>query len=418
MVAGCEAAVAAAACEVAAAASSLLILSSGREHWLSPASLFNKMPISAESAVFLACHRLAEAMLPPHRLRLLLEASGGNPEAALGQTLGLTTAQQSRLERASQAVVPTSLLDQAQTLGIQAFLTTDPDYPAELRHFDDSPAILFVRGHLPTVLGLAIVGSRRATLYGKAQAGRFARAFAEAGFSVVSGGAAGVDTAAHRGTLEAGGTTVAVVACGLDYVYPAENRSLFEQIVAKGGAIVSEFPVGTKPEPWRFPARNRIIAALSQATLVIESPEQSGALITARNAAEYGRDVWVVPGPVDTGRSRGGHKLVQDGASLADCPEDILEVLAASPQRVNLTRPVNLMLPLEVEVNVPEPKKPLPELLPDEAVLFEQLSGTPVSLDDAAEAAALAPAQAMVAATMLEMKGLIQRQPGNQFRRS
>ena len=370
------------------------------------------MPISVESAVFLACHRLAEAMLPPHRLRLLLEASGGNPEAALGQTLGLTPAQQSRLERAARAVVPTSLLDQAQTLGIQAFLTTDPDYPAELRHFDDSPAILFVRGHLPTALGLAIVGSRRATLYGKTQAVRFAHAFAEAGFCVVSGGAAGVDTAAHRGTLEAGGTTVAVVACGLDYVYPAENRSLFEQIVAKGGAIVSEFSVGTKPEPWRFPARNRIIAALSQATLVIESPEQSGALITARNAAEYGRDVWVVPGPVDTGRSRGGHKLVQDGASLADCPEDILEVLAVSPQRVNLT------LPLEVEENIPVPKKPLPELLPDEAVLFEQLSGTPVGLDDAAEAAALAPAQAMVAATMLEMKGLIQRQPGNQFRRS
>lgn len=350
-------------------------------------------------------------MLPPARLRALLDAAEGDPERALTLRTGLTPRQSERLERAAVATVTTRLLDQAETLGIYALITTDPDYPAELRHFDDSPPVVFVRGTLPQAAGLAIVGSRRATSYGKTQAARFAHSFVTAGFSVISGGAAGVDTAAHKGTLDAGGQTVAVVACGLDYIYPAENRELFAQIVAQGGAIVSEFSIGTRPEPWRFPARNRIIAALSQTTVVIESPEQSGALITARNAAEYGRDVWVVPGPVDTGRSRGGHKLVQDGAALADSPEDVLEGVLQSPQAVNLS------LALEVE-ETPEPSQPLPELPEDERVLLTQLSGAPLGLDEAAEAAGLAPAQALVAATMLEMKGLIQRKPGNQFIRT
>ena len=370
--------------------------------------------LTADTPAFLACHRLAEAMLPPPRLRALLKASGGDPEAALACREGLTPRQIERLERAAQSRPNPRILQQALDGGVQALVANAPEYPSDLHHFDDSPPILFVRGVLPTAPGLAIVGSRRATGYGKGQAARFAQAFVEAGFTVVSGGAAGVDTAAHRGSLEAGGTTIAVVACGLDYIYPAENRSLFEQLVAQGGAVVSEFPVGTKPEPWRFPARNRIIAALSQATVVIESPEQSGALITARNAAEYGRDVWVVPGPVDTGRSRGGHRLVQDGAYLADAPEDILEALAVAPRAVTLT------LPLDVEeAKERQPAhRPLPELPPDEAALLAQLSGAPISLDDAAEAAELAPAQALVAATMLEMKGLVKRQPGNQFTRS
>ncbi len=367
--------------------------------------------LAADTTSFLACHRLAEAMLPPARLRALLEAARGDPEAALECREGLTTRQSERLDRAARMNPSPRIWEQALAWGVQALLSTAAEYPPDLPHFDDSPPILFVRGQLPTKPGLAIVGSRRATSYGKGQAARFAQAFVEAGFGIISGGAAGVDTAAHQGALDTGGETVAVVACGLDYIYPAENRPLFDQIVARGGAIVSEFPVGTKPEPWRFPARNRIIAALSQATVVIESPEQSGALITARNAAEYGRDVWVVPGPVDTGRSRGGHRLVQDGAYLADGPEDILEALAVAPRAVNLT------LPLEVEERQPTPR-PLPELPPDEAALLAQLTGLPVGLDDAADAAGLAPAQALVAATLLEMKGLVKRQPGNQFIRS
>lgn len=358
---------------------------------------------TVENERFLACHRLAEATLPPHRLRHLLEEAAGDPCRALTLRTGLTPRQIDRLDHAQTAALPVKELTKAEALGVLVCVVGDPLYPKELLPFDDAPPLLFVRGTLSISPGLAIVGSRRATGYGKAQAIRFASAFVEAGLTVVSGGAAGVDTAAHSGTLQAGGMTVAVVACGLDYVYPSENRSLFERIVEQGGAIVSEFSVGTRPEPWRFPARNRIIAGLAQATVVIESPDQSGALITARNAAEYGRDVWVVPGPVDNGRSRGGHRLIQDGAYLADGPEDVLEGMIAVPRAVNLTLPL---------------APPVPELSPDEAALLAQLSSTALGLDEAAELAGLAPAQAMVAATLLEMKGLVTRQPGNHFIRS
>ena len=364
------------------------------------------MPILAsDHNAFRACHQLAEATLPPLRLRTLLLAAGGDPQRALTLREGLTPRQAERLARASATPPPPNALALAQSLGVQVLLVRDPAYPESLLPFEDAPPLLFVRGTLPTTPGLALVGSRRATSYGKGQATRFATAFAEAGFLVVSGGAAGVDTAAHRGALDAGGVTIAVIACGLDYVYPAENRGIFERIVAQNGAIVSEFSIGTRPEPWRFPARNRIIAGLSQATVVIEAPDQSGALITARNAAEYGRDVWVVPGCVDTGRSRGGHRLIQDGAYLADGPEDVLEGLAAFPHAVNLT------LPLEA---IPE----LPPLSPDEAALLAQFSDKTMQLDEAAEAAELAPSQALVAATLLEMKGLVIRQPGSHFIRS
>lgn len=356
---------------------------------------------------FEACHQLAEATLPPLRLRALLEAAGGDPRKALTLRHGLTPSQVERLERAQARPLSPPLRSRAQSLEVTVLQRGTPAYPEALLPFDDAPPLLFLRGQLPLGACLAIVGSRRATSYGKGQATRFAAAFAERGVVVVSGGAAGIDTAAHRGALDAGGATIAVIACGLDYTYPAENKGLFERIVVEGGAILSEFPIGTRPEPWRFPTRNRIIAGLSQATVVIESPEQSGALITARNAAEYGRDVWVVPGPVDTGRSRGGHRLIQDGASLADGPEEVLEGLQALPQAIPLT------LPLFVE-----PTPSLPELSPNEAALLAQFSDTTVALDDAAEAAALAPSQALVAATLLEMKGLVKRQPGSQFIRS
>ena len=364
------------------------------------------MPIFADDRdSFQACHQLAEATLPPLRLRALLLAAGGDPQTALTLRVGLSPRQIERLDRASATPLPASALKIAQDLGVHVVPIGVTGYPEALLPFDDSPPLLFVRGQLPDKPSLAIVGSRRATSYGKGQAVRFATRFAEAGIIVTSGGAAGIDTAAHQGALDAQGGTIAIIACGLDYTYPAENRGLFERIVAQGGAIVSEFALGTRPEPWRFPARNRIIAGLSQATVVIESPEQSGALITARNAAEYGRDVWVVPGAVDTGRSRGGHRLIQDGASLADGPEDVLEALASFP------RAVNLSLPLETTPT-------LPSLSPDEAALLVQFSDTTVHLDEAAEAAGLAPSQALVAATLLEMKGLATRQPGNHFIRS
>ncbi len=357
----------------------------------------------ADTDAFLACHRLASASLPSHRLRALLVAADGDPALALtlgrDPRIGLTTRQSERLDEAARLVVPPLTLAAAQRLGVSALLSGDPNYPALLLPLDDAPPLLFLRGTLPSQTGVGVVGSRRASVYGRGQAARFAKSLAEAGLTLVSGGAAGIDTAVHRGALDAGGATVAVVACGLDISYPSENRGLFDVIVEQGGAIVSEYPVGTTPEPWRFPARNRIIAGMTPLTLVIEAPETSGALITARNAAEYGREVFVVPGPVDSGRSRGGHRLIQDGAALADGPEDILAALDAVPKEA----PVSL---------------PPPELHGDEALLYAQLGSTPRHLDELAEASGLASPQAAVAITLLEMKNLVRREPGGFFLRA
>jgi DNA processing protein len=310
------------------------------------------------------------------------------------------------MEETCDRNLPARLIEIATRLGVVAVPSYSPDYPSNLTPLSDSPALFFLRGTLQgdDKFSVAIVGSRRATRYGKDQAARFAQTFVERGLALVSGGAAGIDTAAHRGALQSGGRTIAVIACGLDITYPIENKALFTDIVEQGGAVLSEFPLGTKPEPWRFPTRNRIIAGMSRLTVVIETPEASGALITARQAAEYGKDVWVVPGPVDTGRSKGGHYLIRDGAYLADSPDDILETLGLADAQPTL--------PLTA---APAPPTNLP---PDEAALLSVLDLNPLSLDDAAEAAGLISPAASVAATLLEMKGLVRRLPGNLFVRS
>lgn len=219
----------------------------------------------ADSDGFLACHRLALASLPPHRLRGLLTLAQGDPIIALSLTqepqLGLTVKQKERLTEAARTPLPAKLRLEAERLGIYALLSTDPAYPSLLAPLEDAPPLVFLRGAMPEHTGVAIVGSRRATAYGKTQSERFARVLAEAGLCLVSGGAAGIDTAVHKSALAAGGTSVAVVACGLDISYPAENRKLFDSL-AELGAVVSEYALGTTPEPWRFPARNRIIAGM------------------------------------------------------------------------------------------------------------------------------------------------------------
>jgi DNA processing protein len=343
--------------------------------------------------------------------------------------IGLTEKQAVRVAEAIAAALPPRLLTQAVSLGVSVITHSDAAYPANLLPFADAPPLLFVRGALlpDDTFSIAIVGSRRALLYGRNQAAQFARAFAERRLVVVSGGAAGVDTAAHRGALDAGGRTLAVLGCGVDISYPAENRSLFAQIVERGGAVLSEFPLGTTPEPWRFPARNRIIAGMTRATVVIESPSDSGALITARQALDYGREVWAVPGPVDSGRSRGCHQLIQDGAGLADTPNDVLAALGlptepGRPQsRAGAAEPESQAAPAWMgRETVPEPSLAVPptvaaNLTSDEERLLSQFDLSPRHLDDASAGAGLSAPQATVAATLLEMKALVRRHPGNLF---
>jgi len=215
-----------------------------------------------------------------------------------------------------------------QKLGGTIITIQDAAYPPLLRQIYDPPILLYVQGQLleEDRQALAIVGSRRCSPYGRLVAHSLARELAARGLTIVSGLAMGIDGAAHMGALEAGGRTIGVMACGLDITYPAEHTELKEKM-AQHGAVISEVPLGTHPMPARFPTRNRIISGLSLGVVVVEAPEKSGALITAHQAADQGREVFAIPGSVNSFHSRGCHQLIREGAKLAENIEDILEEL-------------------------------------------------------------------------------------------
>lgn len=224
---------------------------------------------------------------------------------------------------------------------VQILAYTDAAYPQSLQNLSDKPLVLYVKGELPQAnYALAIVGSRRCTEYGVRAAACFAQAMTREGIPIISGGAKGIDTAAHEACLQAGGTTVAVLGCGLDIVYPSENAKLFARI-AEQGALVTEYPPGVPPAAANFPARNRIIVGLSQAVLVAEAGKRSGAVITANIAADEGREVYCVPGNIFDGSSIGCHELIRTGAKLVDMPQDILDDKRSWQQAMNrrITQP-------------------------------------------------------------------------------
>jgi DNA processing protein len=274
-------------------------------------------------------------------------------------------------------------------------------YPVMLGQIFDPPVVLYVRGNLAErdKMAMGIVGSRRANIYGRSIAERIARDLAGAGLTIVSGGARGIDTSAHRGGLRAGGRTVAVLGCGIDVKYPPENAKLFDSI-CESGAVVSEFPLGSTPEPWRFPPRNRVISGMALGVLVCQSPEASGALITAGYAAEQGRDVYAVPGNVDDERNTGCHKLIKDGAKLVECAEDILEELGVSSDETAGPRQMTL---------------DLSALTIDEQRVASLLSLEPVSVDTIIEKTGMPAPLVSGTLTILEMKSVIKRVPGNGY---
>ena len=204
----------------------------------------------------------------------------------------------------------------------------DSAYPANLRNIFDPPLVLFMRGRIliEDNLSIAIVGTRMATIYGMNMAAKISTQLGEAGFTIISGGARGIDTASHQAALRINTRTISVVGCGVDIFYPKENSRLFERII-KNGAIISEFPMGTLPFRQNFPQRNRIISGLSLGVVVIEAPTRSGALITASSALEQGREVFCVPGQADSFTMKGSHQLLRDGAKLVEDVDDILEEL-------------------------------------------------------------------------------------------
>ncbi|MFW6113388.1 MAG: DNA-processing protein DprA [Actinomycetota bacterium] len=275
----------------------------------------------------LSLPRLLELIGGPAELWRILKEGGSRASAIVGGGRAAVWSE------ACSSMRPMSVLEGLRRRGIEVILPLDEAYPERLAAIYDPPALLFKRGsHLPAQRpSVAVVGSRGASDYGKWASESIAAGLAQKGVVVVSGAAYGVDGHAHQGCIEAGGLTVAVMGCGVDRIYPAGHAELLERI-ARRGCVVSEFPPGSDPLPWRFPQRNRIIAGICHAVVVVEASEKSGALITADMALEEGREVMAMPGPITSPLCRGTNALIQKGAKLVTCVEDICEEL---PQRLS-----------------------------------------------------------------------------------
>jgi DNA processing protein len=270
----------------------------------------------------------------PITLNRLLEAFGGDPVAVLGagaaelkSVKGVGPAVAEAIRRWDELFPLQRELNSLQEAGAKFVTTGDPMYPPLLREIHDPPIGLYWRGEY-SIKGpaIAVVGSRRTTLYGQAVAKQLGSELARLGFCVVSGLARGIDTAAHEGALSVQGATIAVLGCGLDIIYPPENLDLYRRIAATG-AVLSEFPFGRRADRQSFPMRNRVVAGICEALIVVESDENGGAMITARFAAEQGRTVFAVPGRIDQPTSRGCHLLIREGATLLSSVEDVLQEL-------------------------------------------------------------------------------------------
>jgi DNA processing protein len=286
-------------------------------------------------------------------------------------------------------------------LGITLLTQDDERYPRGLRDTPDPPPVLYCRGTLEPqdALAIAIVGSRQCTLYGRQTAERLAGGLARAGFTIISGLARGIDAAAHRGALTAGGRTLAVCAPGLATIYPPEHASLAEEIVASGG-LLSESPLDRGPRPGLFPQRNRIISGLSLGVIIVEAGRRSGALHTARHAMEQGREVFAVPGRIDSLPSQGCHDLIRDGVTLIRCVDDVLEALGPLTQPVQRSPEETVQSPRELMLNDVE------------RAVLNRITHEAEHVDALLPIDHLEPAQLLATLTILEMKRLIRRLPG------
>jgi DNA processing protein len=288
-------------------------------------------------------------------------------------------------------------------LGTRLLTPSSPEYPPALRTIADCPVVLYCRGHLNYLQrrAVAIIGSRSASDYGKRIATGLAAELAIMGITIVSGAAYGIDAAAHGGAMAAGGATVGVLGCGLDVIYPRSHANLFRDITDKG-LLISEYPFGTQPEGFRFPARNRIISGLVEGVVVVEATEKSGSLITARLALDQGREVFAVPGRIDSPKSAGTHRLIQQGAYLVHTVDDILIGLAWNqPNRSSA------------------PERPLAsdgcELTAQEGAVLAQLDIYPRDIETIGRITGLSLAELHGLLLQLELKGLVRQLPGQQY---
>jgi DNA processing protein len=347
----------------------------------------------------------------PVRFRRLEEAFG-SATAAMGvvdrwgdvEGIGTVTAETLSRELSRATKKRDEIMDVLSRSSVRAVIPGDEDYPSGLMSLPDRPFLIFVQGAFRPVddLSVALVGSRRPTAYGRAVTERLARELAEAGVTVISGLARGIDGVAHETALKKKGRTIGVLGSGFGNFYPSEHRALATRM-AENGAVVTEFPWDAEPLPGNFPRRNRLVAGMSLAVVVIEADIKSGALITAKLAAEQGREVFAVPGSIFSPMSRGPHMLLKDGAKPVEGAEDIIEALEVF--RSMIRRPV-------------APKAESVVLSDHESTLLERLSLDPVGTDGLATATGLSTGALASALLNLELKGMIKSLPGGVYVRT
>ena len=366
-------------------------------------------PEFAEDLVFAVALTLADGIGP--KLQSTLLAEFGSARQVLAQPLESLLRVRGIGTKTANSLVDPTLLDQARQilqqcrdLSIDVLPQKHAEYPRRLPEICDAPSILYRKGVLlpQDELAIAIVGSRRCTAYGRRHAERLSAGLSRAGFTIVSGLARGIDAAAHRAALQAGGRTLAVLASGVRDIYPPEHKELAAEI-AQQGALLSEMTIDQRPLPGLFPQRNRIISGLCLGVIVIEATRNSGALYTARHAMEQGREVFALPGQVDSIASEGCHDLIRDGVTLVRGVDDVLSALGPLPMPTSPTSAVTIHSPRELVLN------------PLESQVLNLISTQPVYIDDLLREAAIETSRVLATLTVLEMRRLIRRLPGNQF---
>jgi DNA processing protein len=343
-------------------------------------------------------HQLLEAFGSP---RAIFEAGHAALAAQVGPALARTLC--APPERATSELIGTTLA-WLQAPSHHVLALGDACYPQALANIPDPPLLLYIKGRIDLLArpALAIVGSRNATVQGKANAAAFATALSDAGVCIVSGLALGIDAAAHEGALRGAGSTIAVVGTGADLFYPARNRTLAERIGSEG-CIVSEYALGTPPTSGNFPRRNRIISGLSSGVLVIEAAAQSGSLITARVAAEQGREVFALPGSIHAPLAKGCHRLIRDGARLVETVSEVLEAMQVSPLAMPAASNKAAANGLPTETDCTD--------------LLAQLGHEPLDVDELLERLDTDIGQLSMGLLALEMAGMIERLPGGKVQR-
>ena len=338
------------------------------------------------------------------------------PEASIREVAGVGPKLAAQIARADRDIDAAAELALCRQLGVTPIPHGSPNYPAALGEIPDPPALIYVRGTIEPVdaLAVAIVGSRKCTSYGLRIAERLATSLARVGITVVSGLARGIDAAAHRGAMAGGGRTLAVLANGLSQVYPPEHKKLADEVAA-AGALIAESPMRQEPLAGLFPQRNRIISGLSLGVVVVEATPRSGSLSTASHATEQNREVFAVPGPVDSLPSRGCHHLIRDGARLVETVDDILEELGPAVRHIR--KPAELADATSAgPTSSPRPEAEL-SLSAPERQLLAHLGDRPIAVDGLIAASGLSASQTMATLSLLEMRRLVRRFPGPQFAR-